>query len=75
VADGLPGLADGLVGMQVNFFVLDLAPDQFDEHVVAPAALSIHADGDALLLQSTDEGLACKLTTFVGVEDLRSFIH
>ena len=45
-ADRLPGLVDRGVSMQVNLFVLDLAPDPFDEDVIAPAPLAVHADPD-----------------------------
>ncbi len=49
-ADGLPGVADRDVGMQVDLFVLDRAPDPFDEDVIAPAALAVHADPDPFFL-------------------------
>jgi len=32
--------------MQVNLFVLDRAPDPFNEDVISPAALAVHADPD-----------------------------
>ena len=38
------GLADAGVGMQINVFVFDRAPQPFDEHVVTPAATAVHAD-------------------------------
>ena len=48
-------LAHALVSTQVDLFVLDRFPQAFDEHVVAPAALAIHADGDAVLEQQLGE--------------------
>lgn len=60
-----------LVGTQVHVFVLDAAPQTLDEHVIDPAALAVHADGDVMGLESTCERLRGELGTLVGVEDLR----
>jgi hypothetical protein len=38
--------------MQVDFFVLDRAPQSFGENVVAGTTAPIHADLDASLLQA-----------------------
>lgn len=52
-AQRLAGLADGVIGMQIHLLVFDRLSEGFDEDVVAPAALAVHADPDAALLQWT----------------------
>jgi hypothetical protein len=47
-ADRIAGLADAFIGPQIDLFIFDAAPQPLDEHVVAPCALTIHADGDAV---------------------------
>jgi len=54
--------ADGLVRAQIHFLVLHRFPQSFDEHVVAPAALAVHADRDAVLLEDGSELQARELT-------------
>lgn len=54
-SDPAPGRAYRFVGMQVHLFVLDRLPQPLDEHVVAPAALAIHADGNAIVLEQLRE--------------------
>src|SRR6516165_3169116 len=70
-ANRTPRLADCFVGSQIDLLVFDAAPQPFDEDVVAPGALAVHADGDAVLDQHTGEGRTRELRTLVGVEDLR----
>lgn len=43
-----PRLGDGRVRVQVDLFVLDGAPEPLDENVIAPAALPVHVDADAV---------------------------
>ena len=62
-------LADGVIGVQVNLFVFDRAPQPFDEDVVAPAAATVHADAHLVGLQGCDEP---GLGALVGVKDLRA---
>ena len=69
--DGSSGLLDRGVGVKVDLIVLDGLPDTFDEDVVAPAALAIHADLDPFIFKPPGEGLASKLAALIGVEDLR----
>ena len=38
-----PGIAHGLVGLEVDLLVFDGSPESLDEHVVAPASLAVHA--------------------------------
>ena len=42
----------------------------FDEYVIPPAALAIHADGDVVVRQESRELLARELAALVGVEDV-----
>ena len=62
---------DGVVGLEVDLLVLHRSPEPLDEHVVAPGALAVHADGDPVLLKDAGERLAGELTALVAVENLR----
>jgi len=66
-----PDVGDGLVWVQIDLFVFDGAPQALDEHVVAPAALAVHADLDMLRAQHIEERRAGKLRALIGVEYLR----
>ena len=70
-ADRGAGLADAVVGVQIDLLVLDRSPDPLDEDVVAPGALAVHADRDLVLRSAAGEGLAGELAALIGVEDLR----
>jgi hypothetical protein len=52
---------DGVVGLEVDLLVLHRSPEPLDEHVVAPGALAVHADGDPVLLKDAGERLAGEL--------------
>jgi len=41
--------------VQVNRFVLHRLPQPFDEHIVAPASLAVHAHGDTLPVEHADD--------------------
>ena len=41
-----PGLADTAVGVRVDLFVLDGFPAPLHEHLIATAALAVHADSE-----------------------------
>ena len=41
-----PGLADAVVGMQIDLFVLDGFSAPLHEHLIATAALAVHADSE-----------------------------
>ncbi len=66
--------ADRLVGFGVDVLVLDALPQPLDEHVVAPAAAPVHADGDAVAVQRVGELQAGELAALVGVHDLGSAV-
>ena len=40
-----------LKGVEMHAFVLERTPEPLDHHVVAPATLAIHADGDPVTAQ------------------------
>src|SRR5271168_1620042 len=61
---------DGVVSLEIDLLVLHRSPQPLDEHVVAPGALAVHADGDPVLLEDAGEGLAGELTALVTVENL-----
>src|ERR1019366_7524193 len=48
-------LRDALVGAQIDLLVFHAAPQPFDEHIVAPRSLAVHADGDGVRRQHADE--------------------
>jgi hypothetical protein len=58
--------------MEIDLLVLEGAPEPFDEDVVAPAALAVHADLDTVGLGQPREGGTRELGALIGVEDGRS---
>src|SRR5271169_459577 len=70
-ADRGAGLADAVVGPQIDLLVLDAAPQALDEYVVAPSSLAIHADRDTVVGEHAGESRAGELRALVGVEDVR----
>jgi hypothetical protein len=67
-----PGIARGLVGLEVDLLIFDGSPESLDQDVVAPASLAGHADGDLVRLQHPDELQAGELATLIGIVNLRS---
>jgi len=55
----------------VNVFVLQRSPQPFDENIVERPTSTIHADANRRGFQSLRKITAGKLSTLVGVEDLR----
>ena len=51
------------IGMEVDLFVFEAAPQSLDEDVVHAAPLAVHADGDIMGLQSAGEAVAGELAT------------
>jgi len=60
--------------VQIDLFIFDAAPEPFDEHVVDPATVAIHADSDAGFFQHLDPSFTGELRTLIGVEDLGSAV-
>jgi hypothetical protein len=69
-----PGRGHRVVGVQVDFLILEGAPEPLDEDVVPPAPETIHADLDAVIEEQTRERGTGELRALVGVEDLRSAV-
>ena len=69
--DRSTGLGDAVVSSQIHLLVFDAAPQAFDEDVVPPGALAVHADRDAVLDQHAGECGAGELRALVRIEDLR----
>src|SRR5271163_1582458 len=69
--DAGPGLATVGVGLQMHLFVLDRAPQAFDEDVVHETAASVHRNRDSGGFELAREGGAGELRALVGVEYLR----
>jgi hypothetical protein len=60
-ADRSAGLANAVVGLEINLLVFNAAPQSLDEHVVPPGALAVHADGDPVFDQNASECRAGEL--------------
>ena len=63
-----------VVSLEIDLLVFDGAPESFHEYIVAPAALAIHADPDAVLLEQGSEFGASELAALVRIEDPRTAI-
>ena len=46
-------------------------PQPFDEHIILPASLPVHADLDPIGFQQAGEGVTCELASLICVEYLR----
>src|ERR1700678_4406564 len=55
----------------IDQFVLQRAPEPFDENVVEASPASIHADADFPFAQRPREVRGSELRALIGVEDLR----
>src|SRR5215212_7923175 len=66
-----PCIRHRVVGSKVDLLILDGPPEPFDEDVVAPGTLAIHADRDLVLQQQIGEVRASELAPLIGVEDVR----
>jgi hypothetical protein len=54
-------VAGAVVGPQIHLLVLDAAPQAFDEHLVAPSPLAVHANRNAMVGQHAGEYRAREL--------------
>lgn len=71
IADRAPGVADRLVGPQVDFFVLDAAPYALDEYVVALSAFAVHRQLNTSAQYRLGECACRELASLIGVHDVR----
>ena len=69
--DAGPRLAAIGVGFQMHFFVLDRAPQPFDENVVHEAAASVHRNRDAGRHKLAGESLGGESGALIGIENPR----
>ena len=74
-ADRGAGLADAVVGLEVDLLVFDAAPQPFDKDIIPPSPFAVHADGDAVGGQHAGKGRAGELATLVRIEDLRRAVR
>ena len=58
-----------VVGVQIDLFVFQGAPEPLDEDIVAPAALAVHAELNAVGLGHVGEVAAGKLRGLICVQD------
>ena len=65
---------DRFVGLEIDLFILDAAPEPLDEDVVPPVSLAVHADVDMVGLQDVGEGIGRELGPLVRVEYLRGAV-
>lgn len=70
-ADTGASLGDRGVGVEVHLLVFHRAPEALHEHIVAPAAFAVYADGDLLAQENGGERGARELRALVAVEDRR----
>ena len=69
--DAFPGFLAVGIAIEVDFFILEAAPQTLDKDVVHEPAPAVHANGYFRLEKPASEQVAGKLAPLVGVEDLR----
>ena len=67
-ANAVTGFGNAVVGVQVDLFVFEAAPEPFDEHVVDPTAFAVHTGLDARVFKHLREVFAGELAALIGVE-------
>src|SRR5437764_9120365 len=70
--EALPGLAGAAIGVQIDLLVFDGAPEALGEDIVQGAALAIHADLNAALLQAPQVLRAGEVGALIAVPDGRT---
>jgi len=58
----LLGIADGLVGTEIDSFIVEAPPQPFDEDIIPPQPHPIHSDLNSVVFQEPGEFLARELT-------------
>jgi len=71
ISNTLLGLCNGVVGLEIDFLVFQAAPEPFNKHIIHPAALAVHADSNALVLEDIGKAFTGELAALVTVEDIR----
>ncbi len=67
-------IGDAVIGLEIDFLVLDRLPQPFDKDLVPPGPLAIQADLDAVRLEHPREFAAGERATLVGIGDLRATV-
>ncbi len=62
------------IAFEIDVLVLDAPPQAFDEDVVQGPTAPVHADGDAVFLQLSREGVRSELAALVAIENLRGAV-
>src|SRR5674476_1549881 len=70
-ADRSAGLANAVVGLEINLLVFNAAPQPLDKDIVPPSSFAVHADCNAVVGEHASEGRARELRTLIGIEDVR----
>lgn len=65
--DGLMGLFDRFISLEVNFFILDGPPKAFNVNVIKAPPFTRHADLDAVFCQLAGPRHAGKLTSLIRI--------
>ncbi len=61
----------GVIRVKIDLFVLQRSPEAFNEYVIAPTALTVHAQRDLVLdRDEIDELRTRELRALVGIEEL-----
>ena len=58
-------LRDTSIGTEVDFLIFDRSPEPFDENIVAPRALAVHANRDLGGLQRLEKGQRGELAALI----------
>jgi hypothetical protein len=58
------------IGFQIHLFLFHGSPKSFNEHVIPPTTLAVHADGNTVGFEHAGELEARKLTSLIGIHDL-----
>jgi Zn-dependent peptidase ImmA (M78 family) len=77
VPDALPGVPNGVIGGEVDFFVFETAPESLNEHVVHPAFLVTVCSKKILIQRPTDisQELLSDLEMKLETADLLSWLE
>lgn len=57
---------------QMDFLVFEAVPEPFNEAIVPPAPLAVHAQAHSVSLEAFAPGTRSELAPLIGVEELRS---
>ena len=70
LSNGGSGFPDVVVLCQISFLIFEAAEPALNHDVVRPAAFSIHALTDSIILYKVNVLLACKLASLIRIQNL-----